>query len=85
MAILNQQILLAVVVIGCCLNPATADSIGIYPSPTESRQTLSLDGVWNFRLSSEKHSGFTGKWFEQSLDQVRRYHIVLYFKVVLFI
>lgn len=84
MAILNQQILLAVVVIGCCLNPATADSIGIYPSPTESRQTLSLDGVWNFRLSSDKHSGFTGKWFEQSLDQVRRYHIVLYFKVVLF-
>ncbi len=78
MATLNQQVLATVVgmmlVIGCCLHQATADSIGIYPSPTESRQTLSLDGVWNFRLSSEKHSGFTGKWFEQSLDQVRRYH-----------
>ncbi|OTF73555.1 hypothetical protein BLA29_011610 [Euroglyphus maynei] len=30
---------------------AISDSLALYPWPTETRQTLSLDGVWTFRIT----------------------------------
>lgn len=43
----------------------------LYPRESESREVKSLDGVWNFRLSShwDPDEGFNKKWFQQPLSQ----------------
>ena len=46
------------------------DSLSISPRTTETRQTQSLDGVWNFRLTNNSENGFNSQWFRVSLDEV---------------
>lgn len=50
------------------------DSLAIYPWPTETRETLSLDGIWTFRITDYSFNnelyGFQHHWFNQSLDLV---------------
>ena len=42
----------------------------LFPQDSESRETKSLDGVWNFRLApiSDPDVGFSEKWFENGLE-----------------
>lgn len=44
----------------------------LYPRDTESRQTKSLDGIWNFRAEPKgaKDLGLNEEWFKQPLEKV---------------
>ncbi|KAH9511727.1 hypothetical protein DERF_010166 [Dermatophagoides farinae] len=52
----------------------TNDSLALYPWPTETRQTMSLDGVWTFRITDYSYNnelyGFQHDWFNKSLDLI---------------
>lgn len=44
----------------------------LYPIMTESRQVISLNGIWNFKLDQNQNDegkGFSEKWFENSLTE----------------
>lgn len=47
----------------------------LYPRDSETRQVKSLDGVWDFRVSSdvsaEEDAGFRDNWFASSFEGVR--------------
>ncbi|EFX75346.1 hypothetical protein DAPPUDRAFT_108006 [Daphnia pulex] len=44
----------------------------LYPRPSESRETLSLDGIWKFAIAnrSEQNKGFEEKWYQAALQHV---------------
>jgi beta-glucuronidase len=52
----------------CCVLVGTTQAL-LYPQDSETRETKSLDGAWNFRLSPrlDPEVGFREKWFERSL------------------
>nr|XP_027200073.1 beta-glucuronidase-like [Dermatophagoides pteronyssinus] len=54
------------------------DSLAIYPWPTETRETLSLDGIWTFRITDYSFNnelyGFQHHWFNQSLDLIDEHY-----------
>lgn len=44
----------------------------LYPRDSESRQTKSLDGIWNFRAEPKgaQNLGIAQEWFKQPLEKV---------------
>ncbi len=44
----------------------------LYPKPSESREIITLDGIWKFVIAnrSDQQRGFEEKWYQQSLHQV---------------
>lgn len=64
-------LLLAVSLSGPTFGSSVPDSLSLYPKPTETRQTISLNGVWNFKVtdySLDKNAGFTEKWYNKLLN-----------------
>lgn len=52
----------------------------LYPRPSEVREVISLDGIWNFVLDSPEQEGLRQQWFNRDLDRVSttRRHITDY-------
>lgn len=46
----------------------------LYPRPSESRETISLDGIWKFAISNktDQQKGFQEMWFQMPLQHVSR-------------
>lgn len=42
----------------------------LYPRPSEIREVLSLDGVWNFKLDNQDQEGIRNTWFMKDIDTV---------------
>lgn len=44
----------------------------LYPKPSESREVLSLDGIWKFTIANKTNQdkGFIEKWFSKPLQLV---------------
>lgn len=44
----------------------------LYPRESESREVVSLDGIWKFRISSAEaqEKGFAEKWFSTNFEEV---------------
>ena len=44
----------------------------LYPISSETRETISLDGIWKIRVANEfdPHEGFRDSWYSRSIDQV---------------
>lgn len=62
-------ILFTVLVWPCC-------QAGIlYPRPSESRETIILDGIWKFAISdkTDQQKGFQEMWYQMPLQHVSRY------------
>ncbi|XP_032789501.2 beta-glucuronidase isoform X1 [Daphnia magna] len=51
-----------------CVNGIHASGI-LYPRPSESRETLTLDGIWKFAIANrtEQNKGFKDKWYAAPL------------------
>lgn len=51
------------------LNPTTGY---LYPYETETRETRSLDGLWDFKICPENKVdlGFTDHWHSRNLEEV---------------
>jgi beta-glucuronidase len=66
---MHFPILLTILVF--CVNGMHATGI-LYPRPSESRETLSLDGIWKFAIAnrSEQNKGFEEKWYQAALQHV---------------
>lgn len=45
----------------------TAVSSTLHPSPSETREVLSLDGLWNV-LNDDNKEGISKKWFKNNLN-----------------
>lgn len=50
----------------------------LYPRASESREVLTLDGIWKFTVAnkSEQDKGFTEKWFSRPLEKVNTDYIL---------
>jgi hypothetical protein len=55
----------------CTLLHTTLSGI-LYPRESESREVVSLDGIWKFRTSptQDQEKGFRNKWFSTNLEEV---------------
>lgn len=44
----------------------------LYPRESESREVVSLDGIWKFRVSptEAQDKGFAEKWFSTNFEEV---------------
>lgn len=44
----------------------------LYPRESESREVVSLDGIWKFRISlaEAQDQGFAEKWFSTNFEEV---------------
>lgn len=45
----------------------------LYPYESETRETKSLNGLWNFKISSryDPNEGFTKHWYTSNFEEVR--------------
>lgn len=46
---------------------STASSSALHPSPSETREVLALDGLWNV-LKDDNKIGISKKWFKNNLN-----------------
>jgi beta-glucuronidase len=62
---------LLVLLMFCTVLHATVSGI-LYPRESESREVISLDGIWKFRTSptEDQEKGFRNKWFSTDLEEV---------------
>ena len=52
----------------------SVDAVGIlYPRASESREQISLDGLWKFVVAnkSDQNKGFVEKWYSKDLQQLK--------------
>ncbi|XP_063236028.1 beta-glucuronidase-like [Bacillus rossius redtenbacheri] len=58
----------------CLAGCSRAGVGGLYPRQTASRDLLSLDGLWNFRLTptSDSQQGYKQQWYKQQLKKTGR-------------
>jgi beta-glucuronidase len=55
----------------CSILHATISGV-LYPRESESREVVSLDGIWKFRTSpaEDQEKGFRNKWFLTNFEEV---------------
>lgn len=55
----------------CTILHTTVSGI-LYPRESESREVISLDGIWKFCTSpnEDQEKGFRNKWFATDLEEV---------------
>jgi len=65
---LRTALLLAVV----CLSNVLGQQGILFPRDSESRQTKSLDGIWNFRSEAkgDRDLGLSQQWYSKPLSEV---------------
>ena len=58
---------------------AVIDGGILYPRASESRELLSLDGIWRFSLAnmSRQNQGFENRWFSKHLQEVLSLNVVV--------